>query len=129
VNDLSAALRYVLGIGVHARAAVGQVDLDTAIVSVAHDVECGTHSGIPPCCIAWFMLVRKHMVPGSPEWLAYERTLRAARPKRRGHVGYATCPTCIAARRFVRVRSCTCSRASDKTIEGISRGWRSRSVR
>jgi hypothetical protein len=87
VTDLGVMLRYVLGLGAHVRASARKLDLDSAIVQVAHDIECGTHSGIPPCCIAWFMLVRRHTEPGSPEWLAYQRTLHAARPARRGHVG------------------------------------------
>jgi len=107
------------------------------LAQLAHDIECGTHSGFPPCCIAWFIMVKRTMQPGSRAWRAYERALLRAAPARRGKVGYAPCPACVAARRFVRVASCTCAVLrngahvpnKDRTLEGISRDWKKRRMR
>jgi hypothetical protein len=117
---LAHVIRHVLGARDAVRRSVRKLDLDHALAQVAHDIECGTHSGIPPCCIAWFMLVRVHQDPGGSEWLAYERLLGRAMRGRKRHVGYAPCPACIAARRFVRVRLCRCEFADDRSLGGVS---------
>lgn len=103
---------------------------DTSLVQLAHDIECGTHSGIPPCCIAFFVLEKRHWSCSDPRQRAYDRSLRKAAPGRKGKVGYAPCPACITAARFVRVRRCSCHRTLPtlRTVEEISRNWRIRAT-
>lgn len=68
-------------------------------------VECGTHSGFRPCCIAFF--VTSWMWLSAAERSRYWTTIdRRAREV----PGYVPCPTCVARKRFVRVKSCGCSR-------------------
>lgn len=122
MNAYAAAARMLLGM----RETIRRSVRSRALGQVAHDIECGTHSGIPPCCIAWFILVRMHQEPGSPEWLAYEHSLQEARPARNGKLGYAPCPECIKARRFVHVRSCRCEPGDVRTLAGVSADWRRR---
>lgn len=113
------------------QAALGTVDKrlgDQSLVQLAHDIECGSHSGIPPCCIAWFVLEKRHWQRGDPRQRAYDRSLRRAAPRRKGKVGYAPCPTCIAHKRFVAIRVCDCANVSLRTIEEISCNWRYRQL-
>jgi hypothetical protein len=87
---------------------------------VEHHIRCGLHSGFPVCCIAFFIVEKRRWEPGSDVWREYSAALasaaRAAGKMRRRtiggrrktvpDIGYAPCPKCIEARRFVRVKSC-----------------------
>lgn len=74
--------------------------MDPRLQRVIHDIRCGSHSGIPPCCIAWFI--------GPWTWMAGTRLRRAywdAIPVNFQHVG---CPLCIWRGNIVQVQDCDC---------------------
>ena len=63
-------------------------------------IECGIHSGIPPCCVQHYVTV--HMWRNEDERHAYQELVDAS-----GHdVRYTPCPRCLDARSFVETRSC-----------------------
>ena len=65
--------------------------------------ECGLHSGIPPCCILYFLLTRTNN----------NDILRELERKACALAGidayYAICPSCILARRVIETKRCNCS--------------------
>lgn len=73
-------------------------------------IRCGLHSGFPPCCVSYFVNV---WVPNGGTVAGMGRTMAVrahARALQRARVGYIPCPSCLAQRRIVRVRSCRCAR-------------------
>ena len=66
---------------------------------IKNTVECGIHSGIPDCCIKYY--VTKWM------WLSDEA--RRKRIKRIVGVGYVPCPQCLKKKKFVTtLKKCNC---------------------
>lgn len=70
-----------------------------------HDLRCGLHSGIPVCCIAWYL--------GPWRWMGYGRAPKLRewyfeRIFKRGAFDHIGCPKCLLLRRPVVVRDCTC---------------------
>jgi hypothetical protein len=83
-------------------------------LSVRAQIECGMHSGIPDCCILFFV--------GRWVWMTdratatyWRRITKVAREGGRkgsgggGGVGYIPCPRCLDRRTFVpELRACWC---------------------
>lgn len=69
-------------------------------------VECGLHSGFPPCCIEFFVTTWRPLAlarldsnhPGLAAVDEYRQLL--------GHNGYIPCPSCLQEKRAVRVKHC-----------------------
>ena len=85
---------------------------DTAI----HLVECGLHSGFPPCCVAFFVQVwwPTHMMEGRSPKLRETRALmsdyrRVLDRQRKDHsqLSYIPCPKCVLTKKFVTMRRCS----------------------
>lgn len=66
-----------------------------------YDWRAGRHSGVPVCCIAWWIVVDDHL-PWSIA-VRYRRRVNG----RRGCWGYIPCPACLLRRRRVPVHICT----------------------
>ncbi len=72
---------------------------------------CGALSGIPACCIEFFMTGgRQALLASQREW--YERLLTRVYAARLslGHrpvIGYVACPSCLRQQRFTRIRDCS----------------------
>ena len=84
----------------------------------AHDIQCGTHSGIPPCCIAWYVIVWRH-------WTQERRDrYTTITHKVSGYAGYIPCPRCAGRAvsgldtTIATIRACACD-ASLAEIEGM----------
>ncbi len=70
-----------------------------------HAVHCGLHSGIPDCCILFYVTCMDAV--RSAEWRfqdkRYANLVAHVAP---GGAGYVPCPACLAARNLVRLRHC-----------------------
>jgi hypothetical protein len=65
--------------------------------------ECGRHSGIPECCIDWFIGPWSSIsIPGKA-WALYWKENDKAR-----NVEYIRCPTCIKKSIVVKIKGCDC---------------------
>jgi hypothetical protein len=65
------------------------------------DIRCGQHSGIPACCIAFFIEDWPRINSATPT--PYTEALELADP------GYIACPTCLERGSFVKpLRRCRC---------------------
>lgn len=85
-----------------------------------HDIVCGLHSGIPPCCVAFFVMTWEPLM--FEEWLAEEEK-DTERLETIEHLmagwwncitepddnwGYIPCPACFLQGKRVKVRRCKC---------------------
>jgi hypothetical protein len=71
------------------------------MISVAFHRECGRHSGIPTCCIYWFIGPWLHFVSKVPRlWKMYYEA--------NGTVEYIRCPMCITIDRQKEMTLCNC---------------------
>lgn len=72
---------------------------------ILRDVECGLHSGIPECCILFFVRVWSGMSRWHREayWWT-EEDMGVERP------GRILCPACVVERRMVELKECDCHR-------------------
>lgn len=73
---------------------------------VVHDVVCGLHSGLPICCVVFFVKVMSK-IRGEEDRLAYFDMFPSRRP------GYVPCPKCLIDGAFVKVRPCSCDDTLD----------------
>lgn len=71
-------------------------------MGILHDIRCGFHSGIPACCIAFYL--------GPWSWVSYGRFpwLRARYLKATQDFNYIGCPLCLLRGRRVLVADCLC---------------------
>ena len=69
-----------------------------------HHRECGRHSGIPECCIDWYLGPWSNLVSVVPYlWsLHWKANYRSAEPD------YIRCPPCIESNRVVEIKECEC---------------------
>jgi hypothetical protein len=83
---------------------------------LTYDVECGLHSGIPPCCVLWYAAECREAIMQAHadgnrvamrRFDAYRDKVDrvAARRGIRGW-GYVPCPLCLRSGRVVRLRRC-----------------------
>ena len=71
-----------------------------------HDIQCGRHSGIPSCCIAFFFVWKR--------WL-HKTAWAETQPK---DWGYAPCPRCVRLGRRIAVKKCNCSKSRSAATSG-----------
>ena len=72
---------------------------------VVGDVECGLHSGLPLCCIVFFVKVR---------WRLDEAGVASYRQIRGDHkANYFACPRCLIEQTIVEMHPCDCSAKCD----------------
>jgi len=86
--------------------------VDPADGAVMKMVECGLHSGLPRCCVAFFVKV------WWPYWLVIDERLSLAKVDPHGSFaayqrwttrpGYVPCPRCVLDENFVEVLPCEC---------------------
>lgn len=85
---------------------------DEPIGRTAFDLRCGWHSGIRPCCIAWFVTVNR-WIAGTAVRRWYFRLIdrQSTRLGEQGklHFDHVPCPLCLARGRAVVLRDCTCA--------------------
>lgn len=90
--------------------------VDRSWERVAYEIECGVHSGIPVCCIAFYV----------QDWFkikvftVYRRELNKFTKKHKFFIGYIPCPRCFLLERFVSLTPCTCSLGGDLAMLRIS---------
>lgn len=97
---------------------------------VLDDITCGLHSGIPECCVAFYVMMWGPVVeakealvhPVADEIYRQSRLIDHEKPvsnllkftdryrKLLGPCGYVRCPACILARRVVTVKACDCTK-------------------
>ena len=92
---------------------IGDFDPDDPTIRF---VECGLHSGFPPCCVAFFVQVwwPANVMEGRSRKLRevralvsnYRRVLDRMRDDYE-HVEYIPCPDCVLSKRFVAMKKCT----------------------
>lgn len=87
----------------------------------ARHIECGVHSGLPPCCIGFYVTIwwpaRAAEEPWCAEYTAHSQALGDPRP------GYVLCPRCMAEAllrigsgrpaRYAAVLACGCALPQD----------------
>ena len=67
------------------------------------DIECGKHSGIPECCIEWYIGPWSNIVARVPVlWKAYWDHNQTE------STYYIRCPECIENKNIVKVKECDC---------------------
>jgi hypothetical protein len=71
------------------------------------DVVRGEHSGIPPCCIEFFVTTWRRQWHDPRRAGIYRARIRMAGLRQRRRVGYIPCPECLDAHRFVRIHTCS----------------------
>jgi hypothetical protein len=69
-------------------------------------IECGLHSGIPPCCVFFFVKVWQYNVDNMVYREGYLRTQNAFLGVRRPEdgPGYVMCPACLLTRNVVQLK-------------------------
>lgn len=85
-------------------------------------IECGLHSGLPKCCVAFFVKV------WWPYWLLLDERLSLAKVDPHGSFdayqkwttrpGYVPCPRCVLDESFVEVLPCECELKFPMTRDG-----------
>ena len=66
--------------------------------------ECGRHSGIPECCVDWYLGPWSNAVSVVPYlWEAYWKSNNEPKAP-----DYIRCPSCIESRRVMEVKECNC---------------------
>lgn len=79
--------------------------------NLLHDLRCGWHSGIRPCCILWYSVVCRHVLYG--RWWTYRPYWRAIEISEYLHgkvYDHVPCPACLVQGQVVEVQDCDCSR-------------------
>lgn len=92
-NDIAEASRSV--------SALKKRPPDMTPARLAHHVSCGRHSGIPDCCIGWFVDV--WIGQGACMTVEGQVRLRAV------SFGYVPCPPCLSRGNRVVVLACDCT--------------------
>lgn len=69
-----------------------------------HDVRCGRHSDIPPCCIAWFTTWWRLFIKYPSLRRAYWKVIN-----HQGDFYHIPCPLCLALKRERYTLECSCS--------------------
>ena len=85
-------------------------------LGLAHHIECGIlHSGIPACCVAYYVVVLGGPLPNTKGHMTKrnERIFKADYPKRGKWIAmpetnYVPCPRCARAGHVVQARRCLC---------------------
>lgn len=83
---------------------------------VLDDITCGLHSGIPECCVAFYLLMWQpavHAEKALADTMLDASSLfkfNAHYRKLLGPCGYVRCPACILAKRVVKVKACDCTK-------------------
>lgn len=74
-------------------------------------IKCGLHSGIPECCVAFYVLAWEDLY-AMPEYAkAMDKVRHLGRHRAANNyrlIGYVPCPACLLAETFVKVRRCKC---------------------
>lgn len=69
-----------------------------------HNIRCGSHSGIKPCCIIWCKTIWK--------LLNFHRRKKymnfASQQNNKIHPGYIPCLLCSFRKDFIKVKKCSC---------------------
>jgi len=66
-----------------------------------HHIKCGTHSGIPNCCIEWFI----------SNWIPVfyvDRDFIQKHHSKNGDAEYIRCPKCIEDNLIIKIKKCDC---------------------
>jgi len=72
-------------------------------VDSGRHIECGKHSGIPECCIDWYIDVWSSVVVRVPVlWRAYWDYNETE------STNYIRCPECIENKSVINIRECDC---------------------
>ena len=71
----------------------------TQIIWIIKTIYCGSHSGIPPCCILHFIYCAINEKYKERFREKYETDVMSI-------IRYAPCPICIKAKDFIEVKSC-----------------------
>lgn len=89
-------------------------------VSIIGDIECGLHSGIKPCCIAWYILAKRPIYALSRNGI-FSKFFKDIHDKfflriiRKGNrvyfrdgyrVGYIVCPRCQWTEEYIDIKPC-----------------------
>jgi len=72
-------------------------------LKVNYHVECGRHSGIPECCINWFIGPWRAVLTFGEEWAAYWK-----KNNKDEGVEYIRCPECIKKSIVADLKGCDC---------------------
>ncbi len=86
------------------------------MTTLAEHAECGLHSGLPLCCVTWYLTAWRllwridfHVAPvetiGEVDFLMDGVTVRY---QMLAPWGYVPCPSCIVRNNRVNMRSCAC---------------------
>jgi hypothetical protein len=97
--------------------------------SIVQHVECGLHSGFPPCCIA-FGWIYSSLLASATVDMSYDEmdALRAPYHRLRGSrgLGYYACPACLLRGNIVTVVKCGCD---DEYITHVQRSLEATATR
>jgi len=69
-----------------------------------HDWVCGRHSGIPDCCIRFFIGPWREIYANPPHHAEYWHIMKDIAPM----AEYILCPECIVESRVVTTKECDC---------------------
>ena len=74
------------------------------MVADGYHRECGIHSGIPECCVDWYLGPWTHTVADIPYlWSAYWKANNVPT-----QVEYIRCPVCIESSIIITLKECNC---------------------
>jgi len=80
--------------------------------NLIHDIRCGIHSGIPACCIAFFV---GHWAHGfSEDKQAQYITRHRKKLREAGLMGYVACPDCLETKNFTTLKPCACEKLTGR---------------
>lgn len=93
---------------------IGNEDILRRLKHLPKTIECGLHSGFPPCCVAFY--VTQKMWMDNIEQDAYNKRIY----KKNNSYGYVPCPDCLKSGNKVIVIECDCvSHAEEQAGEII----------
>jgi hypothetical protein len=87
-------------------------------------VHCGLHSGIPPCCVYFFVAYWLRCKTDDLKKLDDHRAAEKEFGIDSRGPGYIRCPACLLSKRVVKVQQCDCHR--QKTIKAGRQTFRIR---
>ena len=70
------------------------------------DIKCGFHSGIPACCIKYYVTVWKWK--SEKEWMIRNAKVSKVEEKIKRNFYYIPCPDCLRIRNVIIVKPCNC---------------------
>jgi len=101
-------------------------DIIIPLPLLCHHIEMGRHSGIPACCVLFYVSVWLHIYTRE-EGRVYWQRMHDVEVKENIDAQYIVCPNCLKRREFINIHRCGGERCEQITAEaarlGLKHSW------